>query len=289
MTGYAGNRYTLAQTCEGVYTLRHEQTGELLHGQVGPEREAKELYLAWSGLEERRGKAVVLDVGMGAGAQTLALLGLFRSGNGPEQIEVHSFDLEKEGLRALQSHRAFFPQADAASDFLAAAAGSDAYEEEHGGRNFRWRFHGGDFRDALPSSGVTGVTEIFYDFFSSQNFPELWTVSLFELLLARSDPAGARFITYSTATCVRAALLAAGWNVGIGPCSGMRTPCIVAANRRELVTQPLGQDWLRLFARSGKQFTEAEAPEQLGELVRRVNAHPQFLPEAALAFAGAGK
>ena len=102
MTETQGNRYTLEVLDNGVVSFRHAQTGEILHGSVGPEKEATELYIDASGLGKcGKPEVVVFDVGTGCGAQLMALLDFLKISQSAQEIHVYSFDLEKEGLRAV--------------------------------------------------------------------------------------------------------------------------------------------------------------------------------------------
>ena len=106
-----GNTYFLEELGEGIYSFRHVQTGEILHGSVGPVKEARDLYMGSSGLLKNASETlVVFDVGMGCGAQLLALLDFLNSDDAAcSKLRIFSFDLEKNGLSALLAAADYFP------------------------------------------------------------------------------------------------------------------------------------------------------------------------------------
>jgi hypothetical protein len=115
---------------------------------------------------------------------------------------------------------------------------------------------------------------IFFDPFSPESNPDLWTVGFLRGIRSRTLYDGAMLATYSAATPTRVSLLLAGFFVGQGWSTGTRTETTVAANRLELLPEPLGPRWLERWRRStsrgahGEPFSEA--------LEQAVLEHPQF-------------
>ena len=101
--------------------------------------------------------------------------------------------------------------------------------------------------------------------------PALWSVAAFHALRARCA-AEATLFTYSTATSVRAALLLAGFFVGVGDPSGPKQETTAAATRRELLARPLDARWLSRLDRSSAPFP----PDGPPDAAERVRIHPQF-------------
>ena len=92
--------------------------------------------------------------------------------------------------------------------------------------------------------------------------------------LQRSLGCGPRadLYTYSTATATRAALLLAGFYVGVGDPSGPKEQTTAAATDPTLLARPLDGRWLSRLERSSAPFPADAPPDALD----RIRAHPQF-------------
>lgn len=270
-----GNTYAMDVTIHGDPTFRHVATGEVLHGQVGPWQEAWQLYLNPSGLLSRKGKVTVYDAGMGCGAQLLATYETFQNNRDLLEMTVVSFDLEKAGLHLLRAHIHEFPYAVPYEALLDAMLASDTVELLVDGRVFRWQFVRGDFRETIKTPGLPKADLVYYDFFSPASQPWLWTLAVLEPLF-RACSHEAKFITYASATCVRALLAASGFHVGLGIPSGRKKNSTMAAMRFEDLEEPLLPGWKKTFLTSHRPFTEAASQEEQDEIRVKVVTHPQF-------------
>jgi queuine tRNA-ribosyltransferase len=281
MTETQGNRYTLEVLDNGVVSFRHTQTGEILHGSVGPEKEATELYIDASGLGKcGKSEVVVFDVGTGCGAQLMALIDFLKTSQSVQEIHVYSFDLEKEGLRAALEAREQFASVERNHLFLEKSLSENSFTWKCGeNKNFHWKFIGGDFRETIRSlrdkEPQLKADFIFYDFFSPASHPWLWTFELFQMLHSYCKET-THLVTYSSATCVKAALVAAGWFVGTTIPSGKKAQSIFAAGSRGEVANLLPSKFISTFSLSHKPFCDAETQESQLEIRKRLLAHPQF-------------
>jgi queuine tRNA-ribosyltransferase len=273
----AGARFAVVRTAQGGPAVRDAEAGEVMHPVVGAAVESERLYAAQAQLSDKLAAAgaplVLFDVGLGAGSNALAALRAARSvhraatarGRG---LEVVSFERE---LGALEL---------AASDAGAAALGLEPRDAaalrallatgRHEEPGISWRLALGDAAETLPREEARAEV-IFWDPFSPRVNPALWTVSIFRALRARCAPAATLF-TYSTATSVRAALLLAGFFVGVGDPSGPKQETTAAATTRALLARPLDSRWLARLDRSSAPFP-ADAPERALDAIRE---HPQF-------------
>jgi len=285
MTERHGNQYSLVTLDNGVVSFRHAQTGEILHGNVGPEKEALELYMSASGLLHwEQPQAIVFDIGTGCGAQLLALLDLLENSPTLLNLKVYSFDLEKDGLTAALAARAHFKAIERHHSFLEQAQNRNALRwEMPGNKTFDWTFVGGNFRETVvrlaESEPHLRADFFFYDFFSPASHPWLWTYELFKRVFYFAHPKS-RLVTYSSATCVKAALAAAGWFVGTTIASGKKAQSIIASGSLDLLANPLPQKFLSTFLNSHKPFNEAETPQTQLEIKIRLTEHVQFCDAA---------
>jgi hypothetical protein len=122
---------------------------------------------------------------------------------------------------------------------------------------------------------------ILFDPHSPKTNPEMWTAPLFAGLFGRLDPRRpCALATFTRSTMARAAMLLGGFFVGVGHPSGLKEETTVAANRLDLLGQPLDHRWLERVRRSdcgeplwGQVYRRAPLTPETWERLRR---HPQF-------------
>ncbi len=68
---------------------------------------------------------------------------------------------------------------------------------------------------------------VFFDPFSPQKHPDMWTEDVFKEMIRIMKPGG-KLATYSCSKRVRRAMSAAGFDVKDGPCIGRRSPSTIA-------------------------------------------------------------
>ena len=138
---------------------------------------------------------------------------------------------------------------------------------------------GADRRDAGPA--LSAPHAILFDPHSPKKNPAMWTAALFADLFRQLDPARpCALATYTRSTMARVALLLGGFFVGVGHPSGLKEETTVAANRLDLLDEPLDHRWLERAKSShsaeplsGPVYRQAPlSPETLEKL----RAHPQF-------------
>ena len=109
----------------------------------------------------------------------------------------------------------------------------------------------------------------------------MWTAPLFASLFRRLDPQRpCALATFTRSTMARVALLLGGFFVGVGHPSGLKEETTVAANRLELLDDPLDRRWLERANRSGSAepmsrpvYRQAPLSPETRERLQR---HPQF-------------
>ena len=269
--------YELVTLRNGASSLRSVRYGETLHPGVGPALEGDSLYVQQLGLRERVAQSterfVVWDVGLGAGANAIAA---FRAL--PPRLHVISFDNTLEPLEFAVEHSAtlgYFSVYETPARELI-RNGRVAFEDN------LWETIITDFPSFLSRPEATRLSPpraIFYDPFSPERNPEMWTLPHFaNLFRCLREPCA--LATYSRSTLIRVTLLLAGFYVGVGMATGLKEETTIAANRLDLVEQPLGRAWLRRAERSHSAEPLLEpAYRKLRlskESLARLEAHPQF-------------
>jgi tRNA U34 5-methylaminomethyl-2-thiouridine-forming methyltransferase MnmC len=122
---------------------------------------------------------------------------------------------------------------------------------------------------------------ILFDPHSPKKNPAMWTAALFADLFRRLDPQRpCALATYTRSTMARVALLLGGFFVGVGHPSGLKEETTVAANRLDLLDEPLDRRWLERAKcshsaepLSGPVYRQAPLSPETREKLRR---HPQF-------------
>ena len=109
----------------------------------------------------------------------------------------------------------------------------------------------------------------------------MWTVPLFADLFRRLDPQRpCSLANYTRSTMARVTMLLGGFFVGVGHPSGLKEETTVAANRIDLLDEPLDCSWLELAKSSHSAeplngLVYRQAPLSL-EILEQLQQHPQF-------------
>jgi len=122
---------------------------------------------------------------------------------------------------------------------------------------------------------------ILFDPYSPKKNPTMWTVPLFTGLFRRLDPQrSCALATYTRSTMARVTMLLGGFFVGVGHPSGLKEETTVAANRSDLLDEPLDRCWLERAKRShsaeplgGPVYRQSPLSPETRE---RLRLHPQF-------------
>jgi len=257
--------YSLVQLPGGGCAVYSRAYGEVMHPGSGPAVEAESLYIGQLKLRERlhqhEGEFVVWDVGLGAAANTLAVLRASRDSTCP--LRLVSFDATLEPLAFALAHSEALGYLRGFEPVVGKILQDRRHDFTDGKHEVRWEIHVGDFPALLASATATSLPKphaILFDPFSPAKNPAMWTLPVFEnlfRLLDRERPCA--LATYSRSTMVRVALLLAGFFVGRGRPSGVKEETTVAANRLELLDEPLDASWLQRARKSGSAEPLREA------------------------------
>lgn len=277
-TGVSHGDFEVVATRSGSRAVRHKGHGEVMHP-VGPWEESNRLYVDQLELERRlsipRDEPLrILDVGLGAGANAVAALTRARA-MGPRRardLEIVSLEIDLAPLKLALEDPQGFPWLSPWAPSAEALLSTHRWEEP----SLSWRVYVGDALKTLEE--LDGVFDLcFFDPFSPEANPELWSVGFFRALRSRTRYDGAVLATYSSATPTRVSMLLAGFFVGQGLSTGTRIETTVAATKKELLYAPLGDRWLQRWRRSTAR--SAHGLPLTPEIEQAVREHPQFQPE----------
>jgi len=259
----------------GARAMLDRRVGEVMHPVVGPAIEATRLYIGPSRLAARLAAGgddplVLLDVGLGAGSNAIAAWRVSESlPASMRPLTIVSFErcLDPLRLALAPEHVDSFGLAGAAGE----AARALLARGEHATVRTRWRLVTGELPDTLAGEPADAADLVFWDPYSARHNPTLWSLAAFTGLRRCCRP-GVTLHTYSGATATRAALLLAGFFVGVGDASGDQRAGTCAALRGCDLARPLDLRWLARLSRSSAALP-ADAP---ADALRRISRHPQF-------------
>ena len=284
------NGYKIVRLANGVHSVHSLAYRETFHPVIGPMAEAEALYIRQLRLPERigghTGEFVIWDVGLGAAANALAVLGATRGARCP--IRIVSFDQTLEPLQFAVDH------ADTLGYFGGYESAAQTLIHKHrvtfpdGGRRVEWELQLGDFPATLvdslarlPARSFPPPHAILFDAFSPAKNPAMWTLDVFTGLfglLDRQRPCA--LPTYSRSTMLRVTLLLAGFYVGVGHATGEKEETTIAANTPGLIDEPLDRKWLQRAHRSSSAEPLGQPVYRQARLTRetreKLQQHPQF-------------
>ena len=233
----------------GARSLKSREHGETFHPGIGPMEEAQILHVAQHGLEERmrgREEFVIWDVGLGAGANALAVIEAILAMEKPAaRVELRSFDETLEPLRFALKHA---EELEYPARWKREIGELLTQGEVKIGR-VTWKIEMGDFRQRVGDCAGPGPRAVLFDPYSPAANPGMWTREVFQAIRERADE-DCTLTTYSRSTVTRVRLLLAGWHAGRGAATGEKTETTVAATRLEALREPLRREWLERVRRS---------------------------------------
>jgi tRNA U34 5-methylaminomethyl-2-thiouridine-forming methyltransferase MnmC len=269
-------------------------------------------------VRETSGEFVIWDVGLGAAANALTAIRSIREylakrwssrfsvppdklklelqHPAPKILRLISFDLTTDAAAFALEHGAELGYVAGYESALAeliknhsAKFGDDLLQVE-------WTLEPGDFPAMLKSWSSSfslfgpdtlkrelqhAPHAILFDPYSPKKNPAMWRVPLFADLFRQLDPQRpCALATYTRSTMARVALLLGGFFVGVGHPSGLKEETTVAANRIDLLDEPLDHRWLERAKcshsaepLSGPAYRQAPL---LPETLEKLRRHPQF-------------
>lgn len=266
----------------GARSIRSVAHGETMHIGSGPGQEALELHVRQQRVAERAGEVnrsepfVIWDIGLGPAGNAITAIRELQGTQTP--VEIHSYEISTEVLEFALLHS---KELDYLGGWEATVAGLLAEGAACPQPNIQWVLHRGDFSRMQNPAPAPSV--IFFDPYSPARNSEMWSLETFQKIWKSvSDPGvpACTMTNYTRSTSARVTMALAGWFVGKGVPTGDKDETTIAANRIELLEQPLGKEWLSRVHSStnaaplrGRNYERGPiAPEDYARLL----AHPQF-------------
>jgi tRNA U34 5-methylaminomethyl-2-thiouridine-forming methyltransferase MnmC len=267
--------FQILRHANGTHTLVDTENGQAMHSRIGPALEAGLVYADRAKIEEglcaESSRHVLYDVGMGTGANVVAVFDRIASRKSVGgTLEVYSFEAKPDGLRMALRRIDLFPELAPWELRLRELLDTGKSEFQVGQVQIVWRLLVGDFYSRM--SEAPPPDSVFFDFYSPKVVPDLWSLDRFISLRKKIGECNSRLFTYSAATPVRLHLFAAGFFVGAGATTGVKTETTIAATRYELLAAPLPHTWLRKLRTSAS----IAASEYAAAKTLAAN-HPQWI------------
>ena len=266
----------------GIATVYDPRTGETMHPGAGPWAEANGLYVQGAGLPALLGAGgeqplVVFDVGLGAAANALAALAcrqsLARRTPPPRPLHIVSFERDLGGLHLALDEAAALAYPLGHEPALQALLEGGRWQDA----GVTWELRLGEFA-ALIDDEPLRADVIFFDPFSPQANPDMWTVPVLEALFrCRRLRTSTRLLTYSSAYGTRAALLLAGFFVGEGPAPAHGGHSTMAATWFADLPAPLTPTWMSRWRRQSQPWPMGSHLHERRAIREALQGHPQWL------------
>ena len=200
----------LVETSDGSHSLFSEQFNEQYHSRHGALQESRHVFIqmGWEQAISAKKKLTVLEIGFGTGLN--ALLTVFAAQK--EMISVEYFAVEAYPVSTNEAEQLNYPEvlgesgADVVFQKLHEGPWNQAFEVTP---NFRIKKVQATIEDFELE---TTVDLIYFDAFSPEKQPELWTLAIFEKMY-RLMNLGGILTTYCAKGVVRRTLKAAGFEV----------------------------------------------------------------------------
>ena len=262
-------------------SIKHLQSGEIIHNPVGPWIESRNLYANQSGLErrlrEKKSEPLVLyDVGLGAGFNASAALEVYFKVKSElkecRPLHILSFENDLTLFDFALENLENFPESLPLQAILMQFQKNQDVKEN----GLQWSFYG-DFLEAIQKS-LPKADLVFFDPYSPKINPIMWSFETFENLRPLMRDGESCLLTYSTSTVVRTTMLLANFCVGHGRSSGLKLETTTASPSRSSLENPLGERWLLRWERSHTPLPLGNIKISRDEVFTRLKNHPQFLP-----------
>ncbi len=281
--------YELLQQEGRPASIKHRESGEVMHSVNDPVEEANHLYIEQSELRtllKTSSKEIIIwDVGMGAATNAMCAISAYEKtlSEQPENLaplSIISFENDLDSLKLALRHLALFPHLRHKAPHKLLI---DYCWQANSGR-LSWKLMHGDFLKNYLEAPAPD--HIFFDPFSAKTNNEFWQYDCLRNIAQHCFPKTTFLYTYSASTAVRATLLASGFFVGRGVGTGPKQETTIACTTPHLSNQQLlDRLFLEKWERSDAKFPSGLADILRPEFSQAIRNHLQFTcPESPSPF-----
>ena len=246
---------------EGFASIKHVQSGEIMHASISPNEEARRVYAEQSRLAQRvlqqddSPEVVLWDVGLGAGFNLIAAVQCVEStaelfpGSTIKPLHIYTFEKDMDAIQLALLDGEAFPHLGHSAPRTLLKRG----EWQSKNQLVKISLIQGDFLELFPRAAAPDL--IFYDPFSYRTDHEMWSLPTFQKIHAfLKEKKEAELFTYSASTEMRVRLLEAGFHVAHGIATGPKAETTIAmtSGRTRFWSREkfLGDQWLKRWEKS---------------------------------------
>ncbi len=231
------------KTADGSYTFYHPEFKQHFHTLAGAATEAFSKFVEPSGLKKRLagGSVKLLDIGFGLGYNTCAAVKCAIE-QGDAVLDITTLELD---LKTLQAGLAVFDSESLEHQIISSLIDRGAWRSGE----VSVRLITGDARITVRQLEKSVYDIIFFDGFSPDKNPELWTYDFLRNLSLTLKKNGI-MTTYSSAFPVIGALIRSGMSVGVSEAFGRKKGGTVAAFNSNLIVVPLPEKEMGIVMKS---------------------------------------
>jgi tRNA U34 5-methylaminomethyl-2-thiouridine-forming methyltransferase MnmC len=255
-------------TDDGSYTFFSEEFGQTFHSKYGAKEESIFKYAIPTLLAEkaRRGQLRILDICYGLGYNSAAALATIWRSNPNCTVEIIALELDRSVPVSAIEHNLLGDWEEPIPQLLTQLVNTETVESDR----LTARLILGDARQTIGQVIDREFTAdaIFLDPFSPIACPQLWTIEFIDRVAKCCAPDGI-IATYSCASAVRTALVAAGLFVGDSSPVGRKSPGTVASFTASQLTPLSQQEREHLQTRAAVPYRDPSCVDSMAKIIIR--------------------
>lgn len=262
-------QFEIVKHSNGTFSVRDTESEQVMHSRIGAWEEAVRVYAESAPLFEKMkesSQVILHDVGMGTAANAIAAIEQLKKQNAKGTLIIESFETKPNGLKFALAHLNEFNFLTDYQQHLLELLNKKITTFKFDELQIVWRLHEGDFFKNLYQAQKPDF--IFYDFYSPKADQSLWSEDSFKKIKNYLGEHPCCLYTYSSATPVRLNILLAGFFIGKGLHTEMKTETTVASTVYKKLMAPLGEQW--------RQKIFISPAIESDELRERALRHPQW-------------
>ena len=263
-------------TDDGSYTFYSEEFGQTFHSKFGAKEESIFKYAIPTLLAEKasRGYLRILDICYGLGYNSAAALSTIWRSNPNCMVEIIALELDRTVPISAIEHNLLNDWAEPIPQLLTQLLREESILVPRGSANDTERLRAeiifGDARQTIaePIEFKFKADAIFLDPFSPTACPQLWTIEFIDRV-AKCCASDGIIATYSCASAVRTAMVAAGLSIGDSSPVGRKSPGTIASfDATQLM--PLSQQELEhLQTRAAIPYRDPTLSDSMAKIIIR--------------------
>jgi tRNA U34 5-methylaminomethyl-2-thiouridine-forming methyltransferase MnmC len=255
-------------TDDGSYTFFSEEFGQTFHSKYGAKQESIFKYATPTLLAQKaaRGQLRILDICYGLGYNSAAALATIWRSHPDCTVEIIALELDRTVPISAIEHHLLGDWEEPIPQLLTRLVREEVIESDR----FKAQLIFGDARQTIESVIERGFTAdaIFLDPFSPTACPQLWTIEFIDRVAKCCAPDGI-IATYSCASAVRNAMVAAGLCVGNSIPVGRKSPGTVASFNAAQLTPLSPQELEHLQTRAAVPYRDSTLADSMAKIIIR--------------------